>query len=469
MKKKNGFIISTTLYGIFGLMLMTVATIIYVLANNRTVVGAMSEKVKMCAEECGTPEDICPTDTEESKGLIGKILANNKLLKTTVNTECFAVSETIYNNVSDHTYFTKYENGLYIGMSPVGAVYFFRGAVDNNYIRYKDLTWRILRIDAATENIKIILDDVIDYQLVDIDGNVINVSEKLNNGEDVRISQIHADTFLNGFLGRVALNVEYNDKKINFRNILSNSDDLNVTFKVSSSSEKKYVTSANLNKIGSHFYKSDNTSEKYVFYKSILDNWYNEKIGVYHWYKPTFCDSQFGIYKYDKYYYIPNRDFFCNNTVLNPSQTISQQEYEGENNLRGSEVGLLSYGELLMAGYTDNNEATKDKDIDTFIYNGKPFILGNLEHTYHNSSWDDDEFIYQVSRAKIDKVLNTSYEKVGNGWSKSLEYNGESILKWNGKKSDIYLRNLRPVIYLYNSEITVNGGDGTKENPYIIQ
>ena len=44
--KKNGFIISTTLYGIFGIMMITVFYILYILGTNRTVVNASTAQVK---------------------------------------------------------------------------------------------------------------------------------------------------------------------------------------------------------------------------------------------------------------------------------------------------------------------------------------------------------------------------------------------------------------------------------------
>lgn len=45
-RKKNGFIISTTLYGIFGISMLTVFYILYILGTNRTIVDVSTKQVK---------------------------------------------------------------------------------------------------------------------------------------------------------------------------------------------------------------------------------------------------------------------------------------------------------------------------------------------------------------------------------------------------------------------------------------
>ena len=44
--RKNGFIISTTLYGIFGIMMITVFYILYILGANRTLVNTSTAQAK---------------------------------------------------------------------------------------------------------------------------------------------------------------------------------------------------------------------------------------------------------------------------------------------------------------------------------------------------------------------------------------------------------------------------------------
>jgi len=51
MKNKKGFIISTTLYSIFGIMAITVFYILYILVTNRTIVSATTEEAKTCLEK----------------------------------------------------------------------------------------------------------------------------------------------------------------------------------------------------------------------------------------------------------------------------------------------------------------------------------------------------------------------------------------------------------------------------------
>lgn len=97
---KKGFIISTTLYSIFGIMIITIFTILFVLMNNRTIVSATGDKLKMCIKECDTPENICGDNDDKDKEPSAKdyILRLNDLQAKTVDLTKFAVSTTYKNS-----------------------------------------------------------------------------------------------------------------------------------------------------------------------------------------------------------------------------------------------------------------------------------------------------------------------------------------------------------------------------------
>ena len=46
MRKKNGFVISTTLYSVFGIMLLIVFYILYALSNNRYIITGSVNEIK---------------------------------------------------------------------------------------------------------------------------------------------------------------------------------------------------------------------------------------------------------------------------------------------------------------------------------------------------------------------------------------------------------------------------------------
>ncbi len=52
--KKNGFIISTTLYSVFGIMLFIVFYIMFILASNRTLINSSITDIK---DEINEQED----------------------------------------------------------------------------------------------------------------------------------------------------------------------------------------------------------------------------------------------------------------------------------------------------------------------------------------------------------------------------------------------------------------------------
>lgn len=144
MKDNKGFIISTTLYSSFGIMMITVATILYVLSNNQATMSSMTDKLKLCIEECNTPENICdeviddiynntnPCGGGKDNTLNCKILGNN------------------YENVTETVpgLFRNREEFDYIeDDEPYEWSYYYRGEVENNYLTLNGLKTRIVKIN----------------------------------------------------------------------------------------------------------------------------------------------------------------------------------------------------------------------------------------------------------------------------------------------------------------------------------
>ena len=72
MKNNKGFIISTTLYSAFGIMMITVASILYFLSSKTATMTTMTDKLKTCIEECDTPENICDGVCGGVSGSVGR-------------------------------------------------------------------------------------------------------------------------------------------------------------------------------------------------------------------------------------------------------------------------------------------------------------------------------------------------------------------------------------------------------------
>lgn len=94
-------------------------------------------------------------------------------------------SETIIeDNTIDFTYVSS-TSGLYKNSTNGDITYFYRGNVDNNYVSFAGLTWRIIRIDKY--GVRVILDDVIDTT------SIWNTNPGINAELDTAISKLTYD------------------------------------------------------------------------------------------------------------------------------------------------------------------------------------------------------------------------------------------------------------------------------------
>lgn len=81
-----------------------------------------------------------------------KILVDNSGIETikgkvTPNFNKAAVSASTYDNATDKSNLTKDETGVYVSEDDYGTSYYYRGAVQNNYVIYGGFCWRIIRIN----------------------------------------------------------------------------------------------------------------------------------------------------------------------------------------------------------------------------------------------------------------------------------------------------------------------------------
>lgn len=184
MKNKKGFIISTTLYSIFGMMMITVFYILYILATNRTAVSATTNEVKNCLDNtivvnnCETPLksladkilDDYPRDKIETKEII-----EDEDVKKLVNYGKTTLGGGL-DYQEDVIGVVNKSNGLYKD----GGIYYYHGNVDNNYVMINNILFRIVSLD-VWGYIKLVTENSIDskYYLESTDAN--NMSSDLSN------------------------------------------------------------------------------------------------------------------------------------------------------------------------------------------------------------------------------------------------------------------------------------------------
>lgn len=85
------------------------------------------------------------------------------------------------------------DEGLIKDVDDLGTTYFFRGAVNNNYVRFADLTWRIVKIN-GDNTVKIVLNEVAD-DLANYHDSMDGYENLINNQLNGYL-EVYYDTYL---------------------------------------------------------------------------------------------------------------------------------------------------------------------------------------------------------------------------------------------------------------------------------
>jgi len=473
---KKGFVISTTLYGIFGVMLVTVSTILFVLANNRTTVGALNDKVKMCIEDCGTPEDICDNGGDDP---VNKILADNEVQIKKIDTTKFAVSETYYNNATDQTNLTKDENGLFVNADTEGITYFFRGAVDNNYFKFADDTWRILRIN-SDGSIRLIYDGniLLGTYLYGVEpGSSLDIKE-------ICKVKVDNDEYNGYYINPKFISVQVDDS--------DDDDDCNDRRDVCIFKYTHKIDNSNIGDNWNWFVRNvlnNRINKEDDVYQNILNLWYEKNL------KDTYDDFILNTNTFCKHNTEVNREgsqkylsfsssFNCTEPTDFESYIKQLPDYDiwDGNSYIDEKIGMLSKNELLMAGFgmiyggngnvnliSNGTAINNDMFLNTyFSSNDKPYIL------YHTVASDNDSNAIMVNNGNFE-----GFSGIYTSWSRSkwftlydeednLIFTSSSSSEMNYIKRCINFEgyNLRPVVNI-KADVKLTG-DGTSGNPYEI-
>ena len=287
-----------------------------------------------------------------------------------------------------------------------GTSYYFRGAVKNNYVQFANKCWRIVRVN-GDGSIKLVLHN-------DNTSSSSSPCAASNNSTTAAFARYSGSTY------NTAFNSSYNDNAY-------------VGFMYGTAGSSDYAsTHANTN-------KSDILKN--------LETWYNNNLKTY---ESKLADT-----------------IWCND-----KSTVSGGLGYGTNATDyGAYNRLASTKQPTLKCPNDNNGGKLSKFTVDDTTNGN----GNL--TYKIGLLTADEIAFAGSIAYTYNRSTYLQENTGTTWWWSLspyDFYGDNAGVWSvdsGYLNYIYVDNstgLRPAVSLVSS-ITISGGTGTSEDPYIVK
>lgn len=298
---------------------------------------------------------------------VNKVVDKEHIVKLMENKDSFILPLFDSESIKSIDVLDNVEDGMYKSEDDLGASYYLRGSVNNNYVSFADSLWQVIRIN-GDKSIRIIKEESIktdSYSLASDDNTYIGYMYGNSN------STSYQDTHLN-----------------------SNNSNI----------------------------------------KNVLDMWYAKNIkDTYSLYvnNSIFCsnknikEDQTGYGKNNTDYEIDNvNDFKCNNIY---SYYTNEDLLLNENKINTNltyPIGLITRGEVLASG----------------MLLGKTYLSSVFNYwTMTPATFKDN--VAQVYIVNAENQLISSDVKVQNA--------------------------IRPVISL-KYDVLVSGGNGTKENPYVI-
>ena len=291
-----------------------------------------------------------------------------------------------------------------------GTSYYFRGAVTNNYVEFANKCWRIVRV-GGDGSVKLILHN-------DNPTGAANPCDAANNSASAAFARYSGEKYTSAF----------NEK---------GEDNAYVGFKFGTPGSSTYeATHANTNKstiltnLETWYNNNDNNFKKYE--KVIADTvWCNDKTNV--------TDTTFNPYGYSN---VNGQGYAKNITYYGATQRLVSTsgsaggtgpslKCNGELSKITSKVGLITADELAFAGYAFN------------LSNTTTYLQENATDSWW---WS----------------LSPNYFYVDAGVWFVFGNNGLFIFR---NVPDV--GGVRPSISLISS-VTISGGTGTSEDPYII-
>ncbi len=344
-------------------------------------------------------------------------------MKTTTNLSSvyYVVSATsssyIYKQITSNKNTT--EALLASAKDDYGTSYYFRGTVKNNYVRFANKCWRIVRI-VGDGSVKLVLHN-------DNTAGAANPCSSANNSTNAAFARYSGTTYTSAF------NSSYDDNAY-------------IGFMYGTAGASNYA-SAHANNNKSDILKN-------------LETWYTNNLASY---ADKLADT---IWCNDKSTFITLKNGSTYGTGL--GYETNETGYGAYNRIYGGDA--TSYASPSLICPNDNNGGKLSK----FTVSDTPKGNGNL--TYKIGLLTADEIAFSGSTYYNYNRSTYLQENTGTNWWWSLSpghFSGGRADVWVVYLSDLYNgrvnngNGVRPAISLVSSA-TISGGSGTSEDPYIV-
>ena len=358
----------------------------------------LTTKIKSGNVRCNaTFESLAPAPNgwyEAGNGTLLASLRDNNTLKTPITTPGAAVS-------------TADEALLASAVDDYGTSYYFRGAVTNNYVKFANKCWRIVRV-GGDGSVKLILHN-------DNTAGATNPCDSANNSASAAFARYSGSTYKSAF------NANYNDNAY-------------VGFKYGTVGASDYATThANTNKSTILTNLETWYTNNLKTYESVIADtvWCNDKTNVTDTtYDPWgWTPNGYGYGKNVTYYGATQRLISTNGRTGGTGPSLKCNSGLSKIN---SKVGLITADELAYAGYAVGLENTT---------------------TYLQENATDTDWL-----SLSPSVFFSVYAFVWSVNGGSGDFGNYSVNSDGG---------VRPAISLIIST-TISGGTGTSEDPYVV-
>lgn len=392
-----------------------------------------------------------------------------KSVKMKVHIDKNAVSTEFYNKLSaeEKENFIDKENGLYAyyqeNQGDGGTVYYYyRGAVNNNYVKFgtennKDLTWRILWINDKNE-MKLVLDDEI-YLTHKRKGTTtvdkINANDSFYSCNPIKednanIYSVKVDESVS--LGHLDSEYVYGSYKDIITNIIPSGTPTNAVI-------------YNLNKesifydyIETSEYINLSTDDSSVFSK-LYENWFNS------------ANLSNSVKNYE----------FCFNSESHGNFMSNFECYTSKDNITSTygkytkKYGYLSMGELARAGvvaYNSDNNYNFTKNDNYLIPNeNNSYILIENNDVYYGANKPNNYVNSNgIENKKITNTLTSGNNSlcIPNNLERTYEISEFSSRKKNIEQITFYANSIKPVIVVDLNKYELSDSTGTNDDMFTL-
>ena len=470
------------------------------------------------------PIYLCPYDNEKGNGNIEKKLTLEEMMnnaKFSNNIGKSAVSQEWCNshpNV-DKTNIVCDENGLYIDRDKTKGItyYYYRGAVNNNYIKINDTLWRILWINSNKEA-KLILENSLNIYVSNLKNNSVKIDEndmitKMHIREiRNRPTDDRDDDYGDNYLSKGYFILHKNVPTFNLNSRYLNSINLNSILQDCSTSgvdctgsngisyPRNYLPKIYQN-LDKYYYLNNNDYQITTLTTQTLNNFYNAQIKN----NNNFINYTYNRYSMkcysetSKFYRSYHRNSNCltfDSINNSPSSfEISDEDYYSGEYSYNNKIGFINYHELKMAGITE-----------TIISNSDNYLIQNNKNNYQIAEGygDSKERYWYYVDGDEGRISNfeTTNKTSGNNLPiillRTYDQNKtlDSCSKWGGPRYYLgcteetegvdgslllgahardfvemysYKANtIRPVTVIKLNNYKLSDSSGTKEDPYTL-